>query len=265
MPSEPRRASEEVQEGTLGFLRDCLVEGDAEQQTRDHRVRRRALVISILTQCAFLAAVVLVPLLGKTERIALGREYVPIPPYGHPHAHSRTSTETRGGRATTSENPYIFQRPTSKPTPPANGDDGVVGAPELNPSEDGRGTGPACNWCVPTSDRDSGPRPPEPASESHPRPKTLHITTLDPALCIRRIEPVYPPLARQIHKEGRVELHAIIATDGTIQSLEIVGGDPMFFLSAKEAVSQWRYKPTILNGQPVEIDTHITVIYTMQH
>jgi protein TonB len=60
-------------------------------------------------------------------------------------------------------------------------------------------------------------------------------------------------------------LRAIIAADGTIQSLEIVSGDPMFYLSAREAVGQWRYKPLILNGQPVEIDTHITVIYTMQH
>ena len=55
----------------------------------------------------------------------------------------------------------------------------------------------------------------------------------------------------------------MIATDGTIQSLEIVGGDPIFYQSARNAVSQWRYRPTILNGQPVEIDTHITIIYTM--
>ena len=84
-------------------------------------------------------------------------------------------------------------------------------------------------------------------------------------MLIRRIEPLYPALARQIHKEGRVEMRAIIATDGTIQSLEIVSGDPMFYLSAREAVGQWRYKPLILNGHSVEIDTHITVIYTMQH
>lgn len=84
-------------------------------------------------------------------------------------------------------------------------------------------------------------------------------------MLIRRVEPLYPPLARQIHKEGRVEMRARIATDGTIQSLEVVGGDPLFYQSALEAVRQWHYKPTILNGQPVEIDTHITVIYTMSH
>jgi len=84
-------------------------------------------------------------------------------------------------------------------------------------------------------------------------------------MLIHRVEPVYPPLARQIHRQGRVELRAIISTDGTIQSLEIVSGDPIFLHSAREAVEQWRYKPTILNGQAVEIDTYITVVYTIEH
>jgi len=91
------------------------------------------------------------------------------------------------------------------------------------------------------------------------------MTQLDPALLIHRVEPIYPPLAKQTHREGRVELRAIIGTDGRIRSLQIVAGDPFFEQSAVEAVQQWRYKPTILNGQPVEIDTSIMVIYSMQH
>ncbi|MGC2526506.1 MAG: energy transducer TonB, partial [Candidatus Acidiferrum sp.] len=67
------------------------------------------------------------------------------------------------------------------------------------------------------------------------------------------------------HKEGQVELHAIISTDGTIRSLQVVSGDPLFLRSAIDAVGQWRYRPTVLNGQPVEIDTYITVIYSLQH
>jgi len=84
-------------------------------------------------------------------------------------------------------------------------------------------------------------------------------------MLIHRVEPIYPPLAKQTHREGRVELRAIIGTDGRIRSLQIVAGDPLFEQSAVEAVQQWRYKPTILNGQPVEIDTSIMVIYSMQH
>lgn len=81
----------------------------------------------------------------------------------------------------------------------------------------------------------------------------------------RRIEPIYPKIAVQTRREGRVELHAIIGTDGTIQALQVVSGDVWFYQSAKDAVLQWRYKPTYLNNQPVEVDTTITVIYTLGH
>jgi protein TonB len=84
-------------------------------------------------------------------------------------------------------------------------------------------------------------------------------------MLLHRVEPLYPPLARQIHREGQVELHAIISTDGSIQSLQVVSGDALFLQSATEAVRQWRYRATVLNGQPVEIETYITVIYTLQH
>jgi len=91
----------------------------------------------------------------------------------------------------------------------------------------------------------------------------MHVTHIDPAMLIHRVEPVYPTLARQIGRAGRVELRAIIATDGTIQSLQVISGDPFFYQSALDAVRQWRYKPTVLNGEPVEIDTFISVIYNM--
>jgi protein TonB len=84
-------------------------------------------------------------------------------------------------------------------------------------------------------------------------------------MLIQRVEPIYPALSKQIHREGQVELRAVIATDGTIQSLQVVSGDPLFVRSATDAVSQWRYRPTVLNDQPVEIETYITVIYTLQH
>ena len=85
------------------------------------------------------------------------------------------------------------------------------------------------------------------------------------AQLIYRVEPAYPRLAIQIHREGRVELRAIISTEGTIESLEVLSGDPFFIQSALSAVRQWRYRPTILNGRPIEVDTHITVIYTLNH
>ena len=83
------------------------------------------------------------------------------------------------------------------------------------------------------------------------------------AMLVYRVEPVYPTLMRQIHRSGRVELHALIAADGTVQSLQAISGDPGFYQSALDAVRQWRYRPTILNGQAVEVETSITVIYNI--
>jgi protein TonB len=85
------------------------------------------------------------------------------------------------------------------------------------------------------------------------------------AQLITRVDPIYPRLAVGIRREGRVELHAVISTNGTIESLEVISGDPLFIQSALSAVRQWRYRPTILNGRPIEVDTHITVIYTLNH
>ena len=83
-------------------------------------------------------------------------------------------------------------------------------------------------------------------------------------MLLHRVEPAYPVIPKQLHLSSRVELHAIIATDGSIQSLEAVSGNPMFFQSAIEAVRQWHYRPTNLNGQAVEVETVITVIYQME-
>jgi protein TonB len=87
---------------------------------------------------------------------------------------------------------------------------------------------------------------------------------MDPAILIRRVEPVYPILAKMAHREGRIELRAIISTDGSIRSLEVISGDPLFVRASYDAVSQWRYRPLILNGQAVEVETNITVIFQLQ-
>src|SRR2546430_12944897 len=78
----------------------------------------------------------------------------------------------------------------------------------------------------------------------------------------RRVERTYPPLARQIRHSGQVRLHAVIAVDGTIASLEVMDGSPLLVRSALDAVGQWRYQPTLLKGSPGGGGTGITVGFT---
>jgi len=83
------------------------------------------------------------------------------------------------------------------------------------------------------------------------------------AKLINRVTPNYPPLARQTRISGTVRLHAIIGKDGTVQSLTLESGHPLLVQAALDAVKQWRYQPTLLNGVPVEVDTTIDVIFSL--
>lgn len=260
MPLNSQKVSKEIPEEGLGSLGGCLVEGDPEQRSRERHVRRRSLMISILIQTALLAVLVMLPMFAKTEHIALAIA-TPLPPYGHPPHRTGGTTKQSGDPGTS---PYKFPSPIVRPIAPSQVSDDPAGPPDIGSGENDQTIGPGCSWCIDIGGKNSGPRPPQPVVEKASKPRVIK-TTIDPAMLIRRVEPIYPPLARQIHREGRVELRAIIATDGTIQSLQVVAGDPIFYQSAIDAVSQWRYKPTVLNGQPVEIDTYITVIYIVQY
>jgi protein TonB len=82
-------------------------------------------------------------------------------------------------------------------------------------------------------------------------------------LLIRKVNPVYPPLARQARISGTVLLQAQISKDGSIENLQLISGHPMLAPAAIEAVKQWKYKPYLLNGEPVEVDTQVQVNFTL--
>ena len=104
-----------------------------------------------------------------------------------------------------------------------------------------------------------GPPPPKPEG-----PKRIRVSTgVQEARLINKVVPIYPPLARQARIQGTVKLHAIISKEGTIQQLEVVSGPPLLIQAALDAVKQWRYKPTLLSDEPVEVDTYIDVIFTL--
>jgi len=103
--------------------------------------------------------------------------------------------------------------------------------------------------------------PPPPKPEA---PKRIRVSTgVQEAKIISQTRPTYPPLARQARIQGTVRLHAIISKEGTIQQLEVVSGPPLLVQAAVEAVKQWRYKPTLLSDEPVEVETFIDVIFTL--
>jgi TonB family protein len=82
-------------------------------------------------------------------------------------------------------------------------------------------------------------------------------------MIISRTDPIYPPVAKAAHVQGAVVLHAILSKVGSIENLQVISGPPMLRGSAMDAVKDWKYRPYIINGAPVEVDTTITVNFTI--
>jgi len=107
-----------------------------------------------------------------------------------------------------------------------------------------------------------------------PPPKVVEVKPATPsrirvggnvqgAKLVKKPTPVYPPLAKQARIQGTVKFQAVIGKDGTIQNLQLVSGHPLLVAAAQDAVKQWVYQPTLLNGDPVEVATEIDVNFTL--
>ena len=83
-------------------------------------------------------------------------------------------------------------------------------------------------------------------------------------MIVNKVPPVYPPVAKLARVEGTVHLAAVIGPDGTMKELHTLGGPALLIQAAMDAVKQWVYKPTLLNGEPVSVETTIDVNFTLQ-
>jgi protein TonB len=101
--------------------------------------------------------------------------------------------------------------------------------------------------------------PARPAPVAH----TVRLSHMDEGDLIRKTLPTYPPLARMARIQGQVVLQAVISKQGAIENLKVVAGHPMLVQAAINAVRQWRYRPYVLNSEPVEVETQITVNFSL--
>lgn len=106
------------------------------------------------------------------------------------------------------------------------------------------------------------PTPPSTPPSSVP-PRIQLGGQIQAAKVISQPNPIYPPLARQARIQGSVLLHAVLGRDGHVSELQVISGHPLLVQAALDAVKQWRYQPTLLNNEPVEVDTTITVTFVL--
>jgi protein TonB len=95
-------------------------------------------------------------------------------------------------------------------------------------------------------------------------PQRVRVSSgVSTGMLVRKVPPSYPPLARQARIQGTVILQATISKEGSIENLQLISGHPMLAPAAIEAVKQWKYKPYLLNGEPVEVETQVQVNFTL--
>lgn len=110
-------------------------------------------------------------------------------------------------------------------------------------------------------------KPPEPPQPPVTQPaaanKRVRLASVDPSQLIYKVQPSYPAIARATHVQGQVIFTAVISKAGAIENLQLVSGHPLLVFAAREAILRWRYKPTLLSGEPVEVITNIVVNFTL--
>ena len=99
-----------------------------------------------------------------------------------------------------------------------------------------------------------------------PRLQTLNVSQgISRGLLVKQVQPTYPPDAMRLNVEGQVQLMATLSKTGDISAVKILSGDLRLAHAAVAAVKQWKYKPYLLNGEPVEIQTQVTVNFKLPH
>jgi protein TonB len=225
----------------------------------DERSRRGLTTLTSFGLQVLAAGVLLALPLLRPAGLPLLRQLSTPVSMGHPLAES-PAVRTHAGASTVLRNSAsIFLRPSPRfPTDlPAVGDDGPP-VPSSGPYLPGFKGDPDGVF----DSMSSGTRPVMPAAPvTVVRP--ISISHMSEGDLVHKVLPTYPPLARAARLQGQVVLQAVISKQGAIENLRVLAGHPMLVPAAIEAVRQWRYRPYILNSEPVEVETQITVNFSL--
>jgi periplasmic protein TonB len=207
-------------------------------------------------QAMALSLLLLIPLLtiqGPTRLELFGHPPISVPPPPSPQLPESTQRPIHSSNIR-----HIEILPTSIPRTIALDERPIASAPDVSGVIGSARSGRLGGFGSTGISVEIAPPPPVPAP-THP----LKVSHWAEGNLIYRVQPVYPPLARQARVQGSVELRAIISRTGTIENLIVVRGHPMLSVAAIDAVRRWRYRPYLLNSQPIEVETEITVNFLL--
>jgi protein TonB len=221
-------------------------------------------LVSFGFQAMALSLLLLVPLVwvqGPPKLDLLERMHFLEPPVGTPAPQQPTGERHPIQRSTNLSGEHVIQ-PSAIPHGIAVlNEEQIAAAPNIDGVPGGTGIASARGrtvWNSIGNNADVAPPPPTPAPT-----RRLRLSHMDEGSLIYRVQPAYPELARQARIQGTVRLRAVISKMGTIENLQALSGHPTLVPAALNAVRQWRYRPYLLNGDPVEVETEVTVNFIL--
>lgn len=260
------------------MLEDCLLESRPTARAR----KPATLAISVFAHGALAAALILIPLfqtpllpqvaalLPLRPPAALGRNAIEVVPTSPPRKSASSPVIDPTKALTVPPIDPIRIIMTNDASPADGGIIGAVGTPGLGNDPNGS----IFSLDLDTAKAIPAPRPPAPPSPPQPPPAKpepvekapLKVGTLEPSKLLRMVQPIYPRLASITKVEGAVMLEAVIMKDGSVdpRRLKVISGHVLLVPAAVEAVQQWRYRPTVLNEETIEILATITVNFTLR-
>jgi len=235
---------------------EMIVSGKTGEMAHTHKPW--SVGVSVIIQATAVAALLLIPLIyTQTLPNAMLNTFLvapppPAPPPPPAQAVVKQVVKTKTFTPTPAVAPTMIPKKIEmvKDEPPPS-----VAAPDVGAGVPG-GTGDVIGGIG----TQAAPPPPPPSAA----PSRIKVGgAVQAASLVKQVTPVYPAIAKTAHVSGTVVLHAIIAKDGSVEKLQYVSGPPLLMASAMSAVKEWKYKPTELNGQPVEVDTTVQVVFSL--
>lgn len=239
------------------FLNNCLMDSDTESKIRTMHRRQRAAVIALTAEAALIVGLALWPIVTTGSAPA---EIVMLPriPY---HGSDAPKPETAQQPMRSPRTDQILLQPPR--IPPRIDRSNSTATENVTPPvlrEPGPGVSSSPLGIQFGTGNDTSMIPP-------PRPSSPRIIQqsegVQSGLLVYRVDPRYPQIAVSAGISGTVELRAIIGRDGRVRSVEVLSGSALLAPAAVAAVREWRYRPTLLNGETVEVETHVTVHFVL--
>jgi protein TonB len=238
---------------------------DGTQKTKN----KYTIALSLLLQCAIIGVLILIPLIytetlptAQLKSMLVAPAPPPPPPPPPPPAAPKPVQKPVVKQFVANQllAPKVIPKTINKieeAAPPPDVSAGVVGGTG-DPSGAAGGVLGGVLGGVPSA----APPPPPPPKAKPSGPVRIGGQVMA-AKITKQVQPVYPPLAKSARVSGTVEFTAVIDKEGNIKNLQLVRGHPLLVAAARDAVLQWKYKPTELNGQPVEVVTSIIVNFNL--